>query len=228
MLDALQKGWAILETLVELLERGHVFERRRKKELTKALAVYSYHFGLSLRRTSQMVSFLEPASHEAIRKWYRRLGRRIPPVQRKHRSIVAIDETVVKISGKRFYIWAAIDVHSREVISVGLSSGRTDLEAMAFFRKVLPLCAGNPVFLVDRGPWYDQALKALGVRFQHMIHGLRNSIERWFGLLKSRTKRFHNSFPHRSSIDSVRSRTSAFTGLYSLDQRIARFEEVLS
>ena len=227
-MDANQKGWAILETLFEVLERGHVFERRRKSNIVKALAVYSYHFGLSLRRTSQMVSFLEPASHEAVRKWYRRLGRTIPPAQRKRRSIVAIDETKLKISGHQYYIWAAIDVHSREVFALGVSSGRSDLEAVGFLRKVFALCAGEPVFLVDRGPWYEKAFKRMGVRFQRMTHGLRNSIEQWFGLLKARTKRFHNSFPHRSSIDSVRSWTDAFRNLYQLDRRIVRLEEVLS
>jgi len=66
--DANQKEWAILETLFEVLEHGHVFERRRKSSTAKALAVCSHHFGLPLRRTSLMVSFLEPASHEAVRK----------------------------------------------------------------------------------------------------------------------------------------------------------------
>ncbi len=61
-----------------------------------------------------------------------------------------------------------------------------------------------------------------------MTRGLRNSIERWFGLLKTRTKRFHNSFPHRSSIDSLRSWTEAFAQFYSLDWRIIDLEEVLS
>ncbi len=137
-MDATQKGWAILETLFEVLEGGHVFERRRKSNFAKALAVYSYHFGLSLRRTSQMVSFLEPASHESVRKWYRRLGRGLPPAQRRRRSIVAIDETKLKICGRQFFIWAAIDVHSREVSALGVSSGRTDLEAVGFLRKSSP------------------------------------------------------------------------------------------
>jgi len=68
----------------------------------------------------------------------------------------------------------------------------------------------------------------MGIRFQRMTHGLRNSIERWFGLMKAGTKRFHNSFPHRSSLDSVRSWTLAFTSFYNLWSRIELPEEVLS
>lgn len=99
---------------------------------------------------------------------------------------------------------------------------------MGFLKKALPFCAGKPKFLVERGPWYQKAFKSMGVRFQHMTHGLRNSIERWFGLVKARTMRFHNSFPHRSSFDSAMSWTLAFTSFYNLWYRIELPEEVLS
>ena len=48
---------------------------------------------------------------------------------------------------------------------------------MGFLKKALPFCAGKPKFLVERGPWYQKAFKSMGVRFQRMTHGLRNSIE---------------------------------------------------
>jgi transposase-like protein len=159
LLYANQGGWAILGTLFEVLERGHVFERKRKSSTAKAPAVYSYHFGLSLRRTSQMVSFLVPTSHESVRKWYRRFGGMIPPAQRKRRSIGAIDETKLKTSGNQYYICAANDVHSREVFTLGVSSGISVLEAAGFLRNVFALCAGEPIFLVDRGPRYEKAFR---------------------------------------------------------------------
>lgn len=171
-------------------------------------------------------SFLKPTSHESVRKRYRRLGRGLPPAQRRRRSIVAMDETKIKIRGIQFYIWAATDVHSREVFSLGVSSGRSDLEAMAFVRKVLSLSAWETIFLVDRGPWYEKAFRKLGVKFQRMTHGLRNSTEQWFGLLKARTDRFRYSFPHRSSIDSTRSWINAFRNLYQLDNTVVSLEEV--
>lgn len=196
--------------------------------MVKALAVYVYHFGLSLRRTSQVVSVIERASHESVRKWYRRLGRHLPQSERRRRGIVAIDETVIKIEGKRVYLWAAIDVRSREVFALSVSTGRTDWEAEAFVRKALRLAAGDPIFLVDRGPWYEKAFRRMGLRFQHMTHGLRNAIERFFGLVKARTKRFNNAFPHRSSIQSVRGWTDAFVNYCNLENRIDIREEALS
>jgi transposase-like protein len=47
--------------------------------------------------------------------------------------------------------------------------------------------------LVDRGPWYRWALERLGLKYQHQRFGLRNSVERFFGYLKQRTRRFHNN-----------------------------------
>ncbi len=89
-------------------------------------------------------------------------------------------------------------------MALGTSSGRTDMEALAFMRKVLPLCAGDPAFPVDRGPWHKKAFKRLGLRFQQ------------------------NPFPHRSSIDSTRVWTNAFRSFYQLDRRTIGIEEVLS
>jgi transposase-like protein len=89
--------------LVELLESEHVFERGRKSHMTKVLAVYTYHFGPSFRRTSQMISFFELTSHKAVRKWYRRLGRNVPSIKRRRRKVVAIDETKLKIRGQQVY-----------------------------------------------------------------------------------------------------------------------------
>jgi len=71
------------KTSSNYLNTGHVFERRRKKELTKALAVYGCHFGFPSSGANQMASFLEPASQMVVRKWCTRLGRRILQAQRK-------------------------------------------------------------------------------------------------------------------------------------------------
>ena len=37
---------------------------------------------------------------------------------KKHRNLIAVDETVIKINGKKRFLWAAIDVESREVLAV--------------------------------------------------------------------------------------------------------------
>jgi transposase-like protein len=56
--------------------------------------------------------------------------------------------------------------------------------------------------LVDRGPWYRWALERLGLKYQHQRFGLRNSVERFFGYIKQRTRRFYNNI-NTWSIKSV-------------------------
>jgi len=47
------------------------------------------------------------------------------------------------------------------------------------------------------------APRRYGFPYEWRTFGPRSAIERWFGLLKGRTRRFHNGFPYRSSEKSV-------------------------
>ncbi|MEM2403711.1 MAG: DDE-type integrase/transposase/recombinase [Candidatus Methanomethylicia archaeon] len=67
----------------------------------------------------------------------------------------------------------------------------------AFLRKVLEAYANKPIILVDKGPWYPEALQALGLELVHRTFSERNRIEQWFRTMKARTKRFFNNFPIR-------------------------------
>jgi transposase-like protein len=61
-----------------------------------------------------------------------------------------------------------------------------------------------------------------------MTHGLRNSIEQWFAIIKRCTRRLYNSFSHRSSFGSARSWTWTFVSFYNLERPVNLSEEVLS
>jgi transposase-like protein len=65
------------------------------------------------------------------------------------------------------------------------------LIALKFLRMVMDRCLNKP--LVDRGPWYRWALERLGLKYQHQTFGIRNSVERFFGYIKQRTRRFYNN-----------------------------------
>jgi putative transposase len=49
------------------------------------------------------------------------------------------------------------------------------------------------LIVVDRGPWYRWALERLGLKYQYQTFGIRNAVERFFGYLKQRTRRFYNN-----------------------------------
>jgi transposase-like protein len=67
------------------------------------------------------------------------------------------------------------------------------LIAIKFMRMVLDRCLNKPLVIVDRGPWYRWALERLGLKYRYQRFGLRNAVERFFGYLKQRTRRFHNN-----------------------------------
>jgi len=109
-------------------------------------------------------------------------------------------------------------VKRKELVAYRVSWFRSSLDALIFLGEALKACVNKPLVLVDKGPWYPWALAQLGLRFRHVTFGARNRIERWFGLLKARTKRFYNNFPHNSSLESVRSFLETFMGLYNMEQ----------
>jgi transposase-like protein len=48
------------------------------------------------------------------------------------------------------------------------------------------------LIIVDRDLCYRWALEELGLKYQYQRFGLRNVVERFFGYLKQKTRRFNN------------------------------------
>lgn len=86
-----------------------------------------------------------PCSHEAVRLWVRRLEQLTVNVEAKPRRMTAVDETKVKADGEWCYIWAAIDVDTRELLAVWVSWQRNMLHAEAFLKRVLEACTNKPI-----------------------------------------------------------------------------------
>ncbi len=98
----------MLPRLEELLEAKNIFVRKRKQRRTRALGILMYHYGLSLRICRTILSSFEDISHESICKWYHKTDT-IFSVRKCYRETVAVDETKLKINGKLYILWAAID-----------------------------------------------------------------------------------------------------------------------
>jgi transposase-like protein len=107
----------MLPRLEELLEAKNIFVRKRKQKKTRALGILMYHYGLSLRQCRTILSSFEDISHESIRKWYHKTDT-IFTVEICYRETIAVDETKLKINGKLYILWAAIDINKWEIIGV--------------------------------------------------------------------------------------------------------------
>ena len=161
-----------------------------------------YHYGLSLRDCRIVVSSYEMVSHEAIRLWYHKTSD-LFKIQKGTHEIIAVDETKVRIRGKFHIVWAAIDVHTWEILGVWVSKGRASIEAYSFLKHVLSKCINQPKILVDGDPWYKPALQHLGIEGEHVTFELRNPIEQWFFLLKHRIRQFYRNWPYNTKIETM-------------------------
>ena len=100
---------------------------------------------------------------------------------------------MVKLHGLRAYVWSALDVDSGEILAVYASWSRNIIVAMKFTRIVLDRCLNKPLIIVDKSPWYRWALDRIGLKYQYQRFSLRNIVEKFFGYLKQRTRRFYNN-----------------------------------
>ena len=117
-------------------------------------------------------------SYETVRRWVqkfgpviaRRLRRRRPqPSKRWH-----LDEMVVRIAGKRMYLWRAVD-HEGEVLDMLVQRRRDSRAALRLMRKLLKRQGFAPKLLVtDKLRSYASAFRQLKLTCPHE-QGLRKN-----------------------------------------------------
>ncbi|MDT7915279.1 MAG: IS6 family transposase, partial [Candidatus Caldarchaeales archaeon] len=209
-------GWslAMMHVIDAVLgSLASLFRFHRYSPVEKLYSVVLFIAGLSLRDLSERLS-LTGASRESVRIWVHRFSSIFRP-SRRVRRLVAVDETVLKVSGQTCYLWAAIDVDTNEVLAVYASRGRGIPSAIKFLRRVLDSCEGKPVIVVDRGPWYRWALDRLGITYFQETFGKRNRIERWFREIKDRTKMFYNNV-NSKTLKSLEELATAIAAMHNI------------
>ena len=107
----------MLHQLIELVKRKNIFRWDKKKIEIKLIATILYYAGISLRKTSKFLRDFENFSHEALRQWYHKFAQLFTN-SKKYRRCIAIDETKIKIGNEWYYVWAAIDVDTWEILGV--------------------------------------------------------------------------------------------------------------
>jgi putative transposase len=154
--------------LKELIGELNLFERERVPNDVRILGIATYIQTSSTRRTAKIISEFHPVSHTAVWKWIKKFEEKLPiSTEKKRRDLVAIDETVVKANGKKFYVFSAVDVERNELILMRVYTTRNILTAKSFVREVLNYCENEPKFVIDKAPWLRRAIESLGLEFEH-------------------------------------------------------------
>ena len=145
-----------------------IFERNKVPLEIKILGIAIYVQTSSVRRTAKILSELHSVSHNAVHKWIKKFKERLPIItEKKRRKLIAIDETVVKANGEKYYVYAAIDVERNELILMRVYPSRNYLTTKLFITEVLKYCENKPKFIIDKAPWLVKALESLGLDFEH-------------------------------------------------------------
>jgi transposase-like protein len=183
-------------SLIYFVKRQNIFIKNKKPLLLKAISLIDYIFHGSLRRIAKKLSlFFELISKSAIHRYVKKFQSKVRiSIEAKERSMIAIDETCIKLNGRKCYLWEAVDIFTKELIALDVSRGRSSLDALLFLYKVKARCKGKlPIVLSDSAPWYKEALSRLGFNQWIYAFSLRNAIERFFRYVKERTKIFYNN-----------------------------------
>ncbi|MFC7200685.1 IS6 family transposase [Halospeciosus flavus] len=179
----------------EWIELDFVERERTPSELMK-LGIRLHLAGLSLSNTVlKLERFGVERSRKAIHDWVQKAD--LQPASDASPDQVALDETVIRINGQQFWLYAAVDPKTNKFLHLRLFTTTTTSLTQKFLRELREKHdVEDAVFLVDHAQHLVSALQRVGLRFQTVQHGNRNAVERVFREVKRRTSSFSNSFSH--------------------------------
>ena len=157
------------------------FKRHRFPPDVIRYAVWLYfRFTLSVRDVEELLAQRGiEASREAVRCWVIKFGPLIAANLRRRRSASTgrwhLDEMVVRIRGRRMYLWRAVDDEG-EVLDVLAQKRRNKHAALKFLRRLLKNQGIHPeAITTDKLASYRAAVRHLGLTGRHRPGGMREN-----------------------------------------------------
>ena len=158
--------------------------------------LYLYFSGLSLRRTSQQLSYFIKRNHVTVWNWIQKYHPQRISSKSKRISEFIIDETLFKVGSEYIWLWVAIEPTNKQILALSISKERNMFVAERFMSGLVTVHGNHPVS-TDGGTWYPQACRFL--KLQHHIHSPfeKSLVERTMQYIKDRTECFDDYFPCR-------------------------------
>jgi len=186
---------AVLNGSSDEIELGFV-EREATPRLLMKLSIQLHLAGLSLSNT---VSILELFGVDRVKStvhnWVHKAD--LQPEDGRSPDHVAVDETVIRLDDEQYWLYAAVDPETNELLHTKLKPTRTNVLAHTFFTELREKHGVvDVVFLVDGATPLKDVCNRYGLDFRYERHGNRNSVERVFREVKHRTISFSNCFSH--------------------------------
>jgi len=132
-------------------------------------------------------------ARSTVHNWVHKAN--LQPESDQNPDHVAVDETVIQLNDERYWLYAAVDPETNELLHTTLEPTRTNALAHAFFAELREKHdVETAVFLVDGAAPLKDACQRHSLGFRYEKHGNRNSVERVFCEVKRRTTSFSNCF----------------------------------
>ena len=137
-----------------------------------------FRFPLSYRDVDDLLAERGvEVSYETVRRWALKVGqayaRRLRTPRPRPDARWHLDEVFVSNSGKRMYLWRAVD---GEVLDILVQSPTNKKAALKMMRGLLKKQGFVPVtFVTDKLPSYGAALKDMGLAKYHDFGGRKNN-----------------------------------------------------
>ena len=170
--------------------------RNRTPSKYVCYGLYLYFSGLSLRRTSERLSYFFKRNHVSIWNWIQKYKPQRISYSRRKITEYIVDETLIKVGAEYIWLWVAIEPKDKEILALTISKERNMFVAERFISGLVQIYGEHSVS-TDGGTWYPQACRFLGIK--HHIHSPleKSLIERTMQYIKDRTECFDDYFPCR-------------------------------
>lgn len=213
------KTTAIDSPSMSKLKGKENFKRMRHPVQVILMALSMFYLGKDSFRNISLILRLVMninISHTTIRNWckqfapmFNNMSLELMPLLNFDSDEWHADETVVKIAGKKYYIWFIVDSETRFVLGFHLSPHRDSPQAFTLFDSVKHL--GNPGAIVtDRYSAYNVPVKSI-MKVKHirvesfkddisnnLIEAFNNRFKAWY-----KTKRGFDSFESANNLISM-------------------------
>jgi len=174
-------------------------EREATPRLLMKLSIQLHLAGLSLSNT---VSILEvfgvKRARSTVHNWVHKAD--LQPESGRSPDHIAVDETVIRLNDEQYWLYAAVDPETNELLHTKLEPTTTKVLAHSFLTELDEKHdISDAVFLVDGSHSLQDACHRHGLDFRYEKHGNRNAVERIFREIKRRTFCFSNCFSNANA-----------------------------
>ncbi|ADB63038.1 Transposase and inactivated derivatives-like protein (plasmid) [Haloterrigena turkmenica DSM 5511] len=171
-------------------------ERERTPCQQMALGIRFHLAELSILNTVlKLEKFGVERSHKVVHDWVQKAD--LQPVTDANPNHVTFDETVIRIDGRQYWLYAEADPETNKIHHTRLFSTTTTVLTERFLRESIEKHdVENAVFLVDGTQHLQSELRRRGLRFRYEKQENWDAIERIFREIKRCTSLFSNCFSH--------------------------------